>query len=78
MILLDFAWCCMVLHDFGVLFMSRGTPLGMLGDAGGCWGMLGCGSAGGFSRLRFCTDVTFGLFLLDFDWRPRGRVAREL
>ena len=37
--------------------------------------MLGCGNAGGalFSRLRFCTDVVF--LLLDFDWRPRIRVA---
>ena len=41
MILLDFAWCCMVLHDFGVLFyVPRGTPLlGML-DACWGWGML--------------------------------------
>ena len=56
MILLDFAWCCMVLHDFGVLFMFRADA--SAGDAGDA----GCGDAGGalFSRLRFCTDVTLG------------------
>ena len=52
MILLDFIWFCMVLHDFGVLFVFRADA--SAGDAGG----LGCGDVGGscgcgFARMWF-------------------------
>ena len=33
MILLDFAWCCMVLHDFGALFLCPARDASA-GDAG--------------------------------------------